>query len=245
MVLNSEQLVDEKLNYKRYTKYYMNILIVSAHDEPKSFVAALHNTALSILERAGHKVEITDLYAQGFNPVASKVDFKISSGTQANYMFEQQRTVNTGSGFSPDIQAEMDKVARADLLIFHFPLWWGSPPAILSGWFERIFAMGFAWSSEAKYQNGLMKGKKVLLTCTVGDPGSFYTSQGIHKATVEQHLYSLTHNTLALCGFDVYSPAIISNVTAADNDELTNDISSYRDLLNGIESLDSYLYKQG
>ena len=88
----------------------MNILVISAHDDTKSYVAALHNSALGVLERAQHKVSVTDLYAQQFNPVASIVDFKTSSGTHANYMFEQQRSVNTGSGFSPDLQAEIDKM---------------------------------------------------------------------------------------------------------------------------------------
>src|SRR6187402_533701 len=103
----------------------MNVLLISAHDDTKSFVAALQNTALSVLERGENKVVVTDLYAQLFNPVASMLDFKTSSGTHANYMFEQQRSVNIGDGFSPDLGAEMQKVKDAELIIIHFPLWWG------------------------------------------------------------------------------------------------------------------------
>jgi NAD(P)H dehydrogenase (quinone) len=221
----------------------MNVLIVSAHDDTKSFVAALHNTALGVFERTEDKVMVTDLYAQQFNPVASIIDFKTSSGTHSNYMFEQQRAVNTGSEFSPDLQAEMDKVAKADIIIIHFPLWWGAPPAILKGWFERVLAMGFAWNSNSRYSRGLLKGKKVLLTVSVGDPASYYSAEGMHRATVEQHLYSLTHNTLAFCGFDVFKPYIVSNVTAASQDELETKIEDYRLLLNKIDSYDSYIYK--
>jgi NAD(P)H dehydrogenase (quinone) len=221
----------------------MNVLIVSAHDDTKSFVAALHNTALGVFERTQDSVMVTDLYAQQFNPVASIIDFRTSSGTHANYMFEQQRAVNTGSGFSPDLQAEMDKVAKADIIIIHFPLWWGSPPAILKGWFERVFAMGFAWNSNSRYSKGLLKGKKILLAVSVGDPASYYSSEGMHRATVEQHLYSLTHNTLAFCGFDVFKPYIVSNVTAASQDELEGKIETYRLLLQSIQDYDSYIYK--
>jgi NAD(P)H dehydrogenase (quinone) len=221
----------------------MKILIVSAHDDTKSYVAALHNTALGIFERTQDNVMVSDLYAQQFNPVASIIDFKTSSGTHANYMFEQQRAVNTGSGFSPDLQAEMDKVAKADIIIIHFPLWWGSPPAILKGWFERVFAMGFAWNSNSRYSKGLLKGKKILLTVSVGDPESYYSAEGMHRATVEQHLYSLTHNTLAFCGLDVFKPYVVSNVTAADQDELEAKIEAYRLLLQSIQTYDSYIYK--
>ena len=221
----------------------MNVLVVSAHDDTKSYVAALHNTTLGVLERAQHTVTVTDLYAQQFNPVASSIDFKTSSGTHSNYMFEQQRAVNTGSGFSPDVDGEMKKVTDADLIIIHFPLWWGGPPAILKGWFERVFAMGFAWNADNRYSEGLLRGKKVLITVSVGDPDSYYTSEGMHGATVEQHLYGLLHSTLAFCGLDVYRPFIVQNVTAAGQDELEQNIQSYRDLLQSIESNTDYIYK--
>lgn len=221
----------------------MNVLIVSAHDDTKSFVATLHNTALGVFDRSSYKVLVTDLYAQSFNPVASIIDFKTTSGTHANYMFEQQRTVNTGGGFSPDIKAEMDKVKKADLIIIHFPLWWGSTPAILKGWIDRVFAMGFAWDANNRYSKGLLRGKKVLLTVSVGDPESFYSKEGMHKATVLQHLYGLTHSTLAFCGLDVIKPFVVENVTAASQEDLENKITSYRKFLLDIDSNDSYIYK--
>lgn len=198
----------------------MTVLLVSAHDDTKSYVASLHNTALGVFERTKDKVLVSDLYAQQFNPVASLLDFKIKSAAHVNYMFEQQRAANTRNGFSPDLQAEMDKVKQADLIIIHFPLWWGSTPAILKGWFERVFAMGFAWDAKNRFDSGLLKDKKVLLTVSVGDPKSFYTSEGLHRASVEQHLYSLTHGTLAFCGLNVYKPFIVHNVTAGSNEDL-------------------------
>lgn len=222
----------------------MNILLVTAHDDPKSYVAALYNTALGVLERANHNVMLSDLYAQDFNPVASKLDFKTNSNSHANYMFEQQRTVNIGSGFSPDLQAEMDKVAAADIIIFHFPIWWGGPPAILKGWFERVFAMGFAWSSQARYKQGLLRGKKVLVVATTGDPESYYKPEGMHRATLKQHLYGLLHNTLAFCGLDVLQPVIIHNTTAASNEELEKRVYDYQKYLQTLETQNEFIYKQ-
>lgn len=221
----------------------MNVLLVSAHDETKSFVASMHNTALGVFGRTEDKVLVSDLYAQQFNPVASILDFKVKSSAHVNYMFEQQRASNTRNGFSPDLQAEMDKIKKADLIIIHFPLWWGGTPAVLKGWFERVFAMGFAWDSNNRFDKGFLKGKKVLLSVSVGDPKSFYSADGMHRATVEQHLYSLTHGTLAYCGLDVYKPFIVHNVTAADSEELEGKVEEYRLLLNDVKNYKEYLYR--
>lgn len=45
---------------------------------------------------------------------------------------------------SGDIRREQDKLPRADTLVVQFPLWWFGPPAILKGWFDRLFVQGFA-----------------------------------------------------------------------------------------------------
>ena len=103
--------------------------------------------------------------------------------------------------------------------------------------------MGFAWDSQNRYDKGLLKGKKVLLNVSVGDPKSYYSTDGMHRATVEQHLYSLTHGTLAFCGLDVYKPFVIHNVTAADNEELEEKVEEYRLMLQGISTYNEYLYK--
>lgn len=221
----------------------MNVLLVSAHDDNSSFVAALQYSALSVLERAGHSVAVTNLYAQSFNPVAGKVDFKTSSVQHANYMFEQQRSINTGSGFSPDIESEMDKIKNAELIIFHFPLWWSSVPAIVKGWIDRVFAMGFAWDASHKFAEGLLRGKKVLIAVAAGDPESFYSPDGMHKASVEQHLYPLIHGTFAYCGLDVLKPFVAHNLTAASQEELEQRLADYRDMLSRMETNPEYTYK--
>lgn len=221
----------------------MNILIVSAFMSPKSLTASLHNAALGTLERDGHSVAVTSLYSQQFNPVASSMDFTTSSGVAANYMFEQQRTANTHSDFSPDIQAEMKKISDADIILFHFPLWWGGVPAIMKGWFERVFAMGFAWDAGHRYENGLLRGKRALVCLSSGDPDAYYSAEGMHRASIVQHLYPLLHGTLAFCGLDVLQPIIISNVTASDTDQTQEQIKEYQTILGSIEQFNKYLYK--
>ena len=54
----------------------MNVLIVYAHEEPKSFNGAMRDTAVRVLQELGHTVEVSDLYAMQFNPVGGKHDFR-------------------------------------------------------------------------------------------------------------------------------------------------------------------------
>lgn len=221
----------------------LNVFLVSAHEDPRSVSGAMQNATLSVLARSGHNIRQTNLYAQEFNPIASKLDFNTSSGVHASYILEQQRAINTGSGFSPDIQAEMDKLKQSDLLILNFHLYWSAPPAVISGWLQKVLAMGFAWGANQRYQNGLMRGKKALVTCTVDDPISYYSPEGMHGATVHQHLYGLLHSTLAFCGFDVLEPVIILNTIASTQQEKDTDIAEYSRLLQSIEQWDDYIYK--
>lgn len=207
----------------------MNYLVVSAHDDPKSLVAALFNTTLGVLQRdESSHVEISDLYATQFHPTATATDFSTRATSHVNYMLEQQRASNTPGGFSPDIEKEIEKLKSSEIIILHFPLWWGSTPAVLKGWIDRIFAMGVAWDSRARYDTGLLKGKSILCVITTGDPESFYTPQGQHHASVEQHLYSLLHSTFALCGMTVFHPYVIYDTTAGSQQNIEAAIETYR-----------------
>ncbi|EYU47882.1 NADPH-dependent FMN reductase [Acinetobacter baumannii 1457504] len=90
----------------------------------------------------GHQVEISDLYAMQFNPLASKEDFlELNQPDYFNYALEQ-RNATKQQLLATDIQAEIDKVKRADLIILNFPLYWTSVPAILKGWIDRVFVSG-------------------------------------------------------------------------------------------------------
>jgi NAD(P)H dehydrogenase (quinone) len=199
----------------------MNIFCVYAHEDPASFGAALHNRALSYFEKNGHTVTISDLYASGFHAVAEKWDFKVSGGAHKNYMLEQQRVagVDNGSAFAEDIKSEIAKLRAADLIVIEFPLWWSAPPAIVKGWFDKVFALGVVWDGDHRYEKGFLRGKQALVLCGAGDSEDFYSAEGIHGATITQHLYPLLHSTLAHSGMDVLKPFVVSGLTMASDDE--------------------------
>src|SRR5689334_18721293 len=114
----------------------MRAFIVHAHPEPKSFNGAMTQAATDALTQAGHQVVVSDLYAMGFNPVSDRRNFTTVCD---ELLFRQQAEevfANEHDGFAPEIQGEMDKLFWCDALIFQFPLWWFSLPAILKGWVE-------------------------------------------------------------------------------------------------------------
>lgn len=95
-----------------------------------------------------------------FNPVASQLDFESLNQTDYfNYALEQ-RHAQKNQTLAQDIQIEIDKVKRADLVIFSFPLYWTSVPAILKGWIDRVFVAGLFYGGKRFYNHGGMTGKK-------------------------------------------------------------------------------------
>lgn len=199
----------------------MNILIVYAHHEPGSFTSAMKNLAIEVLSRQGHGMVVSDLYGEGFNPVAQKWDFVTTSGGHFNYMTEQKHAANLDLAFSPDILGEIQKVKAADIILFAAPLWWFGAPAILKGWFDRVLAMGVAWDSGRFYEKGLLRGKQAMLIVSAGHPAQYYSEVGKHGATPLQVLHAINHGTLAFCGLDVQEPFVALNVLGLnDTDRL-------------------------
>lgn len=194
----------------------MNVLIVYAHHEPSSFTAAMKNLAVEVMSRQGHDVVISDLYGQGFSPEAQKWDFVTTTGNHFNYMLEQKHAANLDLAFSPDILGEVQKLRVADIVLFVAPIWWFSVPAILKGWFDRVFAMGVTWDGGKIYKNGLMRGKQAMFIGSAGGPAKYYQDDGEHQATVQQILHPINHGTLAFCGFDVHEPFAALNVLGSD-----------------------------
>lgn len=221
----------------------MNILLVYAHDNPRSFTAAMHNTAQGILTSAGHDVVVTDLYGVGFHSTAEKYDFTTLSGESYNYMHEQEVAAGQDWAYSPDIVEELQKVQAADVILFHFPLWWHAPPAILKGWIDRVLTKGTAWDAEHIYSTGKYRGKAAGIAVSAGDPENFYRSDGLHKATVQQMLYPLLHGTLAYCGFNVLEPFVAYGMSSANEYSLEEQLRAYKEKLEKLDDYPHFLYK--
>lgn len=183
----------------------MNVLLVFAHPERASFVGAMLDTAVSTLTEAGHTVGVSDLYADGFDAAASDRDFTARANADYLNIGAEQAHAARHGGFAPDLQREMDRLAAADLVIFMFPMWWFSVPAILKGWMDRVLAYGVAYDFERTWNNGVYQGKRAMLAFTTGAPADVFEPDG-RSGDLERVLWPLHGGVLALCGFEVLRP---------------------------------------
>lgn len=180
----------------------MNVLIIHAHPEPQSFTTSMLKTAVTELTSAGHEVVVSDLYAMDWNPVASAADF----GTRKNpdylvYAMEQRHSYEAGS-IAADIATEVEKLKNADLVIFNFPVYWFSVPAMLKGWIDRVLISGVCYGGLRFYDQGGLKGKKAALSFTLGGRDHMFGPEAIH-GELEVMLRPLLRGTLAYVGMDV------------------------------------------
>ena len=158
----------------------MNVLIVHAHNEPQSFTRALCDQACETLAGQGHAVQVSDLYAMNWNPVASAADFaERADPDYLVYALEQREGVKRQS-LAADIQAELDKLLWADLLILNFPIYWFSVPAILKGWFDRVLVSGVCYGGKRFYDQGGLAGKKALVSLTLGGRQHMFGEGAVH-----------------------------------------------------------------
>jgi NAD(P)H dehydrogenase (quinone) len=108
----------------------MRFLVVYAHPVEDSFQSALHRRVVAALTGAGHEVDDCDLYAEGFQPVLSREERRAYHHADANRGFATK---------------DIERLRRCQGLVLVFPTWWFGMPAILKGWFDRVWIPGVAF----------------------------------------------------------------------------------------------------
>ena len=186
----------------------MNIFIVYAHAELKSFNGALFQTAQETLRAAGHAVTTSDLYAMKFDPVSDRRNFTtVKNAEFFKQQIEEMHATEVG-GFAPDVEAEIRKMEVCDLMIWQFPLWWFGLPGILKGWADRVFAMGRTYGGERFYENGVFQGKRALLSITTGGSEAVYQKGG-WNGDIHSILRPVQRGILRFTGWEVLAPHLV------------------------------------
>lgn len=220
----------------------MNVLIVYAHPEPRSLNGSLMQHAVSVLEREGHQVTVSDLHGMNWKAQVDHHDFlAFSVGERLLVERESKHAFESGTQ-SPDVAAEQQKLLWADAVVLHFPLWWFSMPAILKGWVERVYAYGFGYGvgehSDTRwgdrYGEGVLTGKRAMLVVTAGGWAEHYAERGIN-GPIEDLLFPIQHGILYYPGFDVLPPFV-----AYRSD--TMDATRYAEVARGLEERLSTLF---
>lgn len=186
----------------------MNILIVYAHPEPQSFNSKLKDIAQTVLKENGNNVVVSDLYKMNFNPVAQKPDFKyLKNNNFFKYPIEQEHSYKNNI-LSKEIKSELSKLLWADIIIFQFPLWWSSVPAILKGWFDKVLIYGGIYGGAyGKFKNARLSNKKAIISTTTGSSGD------IHK----QVLFHISHGIVEYTGMQCLDTLIAYEIDKDQN----------------------------
>src|SRR6185369_9698546 len=94
-------------------------------------------------------------------------------------------------------------------------IWWYGMPAILKGWFDRVFVMGFGYAindplnpgNALRYGDGHLKGKRALAVITSGSSEASLGPRGIH-GPLDHILFPLQHGSLWYAGMSVLPPVV-------------------------------------
>lgn len=108
----------------------MNVLLLYAHPVDTSFQAALRSMMLDRLKAAGHAVDLCDLYAEAFDP-------RLPAAERIAYHDPQTN--------AEGVRDHVKRLLRAEALVLCFPVWNYGYPAVLKGYFDRVFVPGVSF----------------------------------------------------------------------------------------------------
>lgn len=195
----------------------MKFLFVIANPNPDSFTHRMLRHAVNAVWRNGHSAVVSDLYADGFEPLASRADFlDVADSGHFDYQLEQRHAVVTVS-FDPALLREQKRLAEADALVLLFPLWWASAPAVMKGWFDRVLAAGFAYDDGERYKTGRWQNKIGLIGTATGGSANRFVEGHSHGSTT-QVLWPIQHGVLEYLGMNTADP-FVAFAAARSSDE--------------------------
>ena len=138
-------------------------LVILGHPSPDSFNAAVANRYAETVRANYQEALVRDLYALGFNPLLN----------------ESERKPGEADVAPADIHAELDLVAKSDVLCFVYPLWFGMPPAMIKGYIDRIFGAGFRQDSLRTAREGHLRHKRLVVLTTSASTLPWLEEQGM------------------------------------------------------------------
>jgi NAD(P)H dehydrogenase (quinone) len=134
----------------------LRVLVVYAHPLEESFLSAAHRCAVEALQSGGHEVDDLDLYAEKFDPV-------LSPGQMQSY-------VDVGRN-AREVESYVERLRAAEALALVFPVWFDGAPAIMQGYFQRVFLPGVATIIDERglFHPNLSNLKRMATVCAYGE----------------------------------------------------------------------------
>lgn len=200
-----------------------SVLWIHAHPDRVSLGNALMRSGVRRLRESGARVAVSDLYAMNWNPVLSEADFGEADfgAVTGSTLSERQKSATATGRLAADIRREQDALRAARYVVVSFPLWWYGMPAILKGWFDRVFTNGFAFGVHdehgrvRKYGDGGLTGRTLLVVVTAGDRAAALAPRGVSGA-IDHVLWPLLHGTAFYTGMRVLTPHLVASADRLD-----------------------------
>lgn len=175
----------------------MKHAVIIAHPNPHSLTSAVGQTYAQAATALGETVVVRDLYRMGFDPCLKAEEIPKPSGFS----------------FAKDVVAEREQLADVDVFALVYPFWFNAPPAILKGYVDRVFSMGFGYEPGLGGTESLLDGKRLISFSSSGAPEHWVRETGALQALTtlfDQHL-------AAMCGLrildHVHVGGIVPNIT--------------------------------
>ncbi|GAA2597126.1 NAD(P)H-dependent oxidoreductase [Actinomadura fulvescens] len=227
----------------------MNVLWVFAHPEKESLGGSLFDDGVRFLGETGHDCQVSDLYAMKWKATVDREDFTEEPDGRLMVAHASGRAYESGT-LSADIRAEQEKLEWADTVVFQFPLWWYGMPAILKGWFDRVFVKGFGYlvpdpeveGRFLRYGEGKLQGKRALVLITSGSSEESLGPRGIN-GELDQILFALLHGTLFYAGMEVLPPLVVYRADWCTPQQYDETMARLRDQLTRIDEMDPLPYR--
>ena len=144
----------------------MKQAIIVAHPSHRSLNAAIARAYRAAVEHLGHQVIIRDLYAIRFDPCLKAAEIPGPKNPV----------------FRPEVRREREMLADVDVFAFVYPLWFNAPPAILKGYVDRVFGMGFGFKPDFGGTRPALTGRKLISFTTSGAPDFWMHDTGAINA---------------------------------------------------------------
>lgn len=170
----------------------MKCLVVCCHPLADSLCKQLTQSVSTQLENAGHQVSVDDLYADRFDPA-------LNDSERSSY-YEDTFQLSADNGLA-------DRLQQAEALILVFPTWWFGFPAMLKGWFDRVWGPGIAFDHGENFgpiKPRLLQLKHAMVVTTLGSP--WWVDRLIMRQPVKRVVKVALLGTCAKdCKLDFYS----------------------------------------
>jgi len=196
------------------TNVLNNALIVTAHPVENSLSHSLAARIAARLREQGTQVEIADLHAEAFTPAMLRPDLALYHGD--------------ASAPPADIQREQQRVERADMLVFIFPVYWWSVPGLLKGWFDRVLTLNWAYKvAEDGRIVGNLRKVPVRLIATAGSDVAGFDKHGYSTAIRTQ----LVEGVFGFCGLKDVTLDILYQADTASSEHVDDFLKSLERVL--------------